>query len=420
MSPPPPTQTPWRVLGGRLGSHTSARSGSIARAAQFAVLLASLPVLLALALRGWCLSNGFGGQGPLWRACYSDLPAALGSIKLGQDLAEPFVTSSAMRVVALAISDTGTGSQQGYVVLWALVSLLGVALLAMAITAYRADQPTRALLLVLCPVVPTALLISADIVGVTLAVGGLLAWRLRRDATAGVLLGAAVLAKSYALILVLVVILVALRTGRRVVRFMLGAVGAVALLLGLAWTLGWGAVLTPLEQWWRAIPSYGSLWLLPTLAGYPVPGGWTPWLALAGWAVTAVAVGWLVRAAWRAPRLADLAVFAMALLFITSTSLPVQAALWLAPLVALSSLSWRDMLIWAGAEVLYFATVWLYIGGLENPSRGLPAGWYAFFLLLRLLGIGYLAFRVAEEARFGTLGQVDEAPRVPAVVSDAG
>jgi len=417
-----PTQTPWRVLGGPLGTHTSARAGSARGIAQFAVLLAALPILAALGLRGWCLSNGFGGQGPLWRVCYSDLPFALGSIKGSQDLAEPFVTASVMRVVALAVRGSGESAQTGYVLLWALVSLLAVALLAMAITAYHctADpgRRDRALLLVLCPALATALLISADIVGVVLAVAGLLAWRRRRDLPAGVLLGAAVLAKSYALILVIVVVMLAVRTRRGLGRFLAGLGGTVAVLLALAWATGWGAVTTPLRQWWEAIPSYGSLALLPTLAGRAVPSGWTPWIALAGWAVAIALVLWLVRVAWRPPALADLALFAMAIVLILSTSVPVQAALWLAPLVALSSLTWRDMLIWAGTEVLYFPMVWLYIGGLDSPSRGLPAGWYALFLLIRLVGIGYLAFRVAEEVRFGGMREglhPAAAPPVPAV-----
>ena len=50
-----------------------------------------------------------------------------------------------------------------------------------------------------------------------------------------------------------------------------------------------------------------------------------------------------------------------------------QAALWLVPLVALCGVRWRDHLVWAGAEALHFAMVWVYVGGLSKADRGLPA-----------------------------------------------
>ena len=181
------THTPWRVLGGPLGAHTPPRLHSPAGWARLAVLLVALPVLAALALRGWCLSNGFGGQAPLWRACYSDLPSALVAIGDGDGLGQPVVTEVALRAVAVALPG-GAESATGYVLAWALVSLVCVAVLAVAVAVLRSDQPDRALLLVLSPVLALTLLISADIVGVTLAVLGLLAWRRRLDVPAGVLL----------------------------------------------------------------------------------------------------------------------------------------------------------------------------------------------------------------------------------------
>jgi hypothetical protein len=101
-----------------------------------------------------------------------------------------------------------------------------------------------------------------------------------------------------------------------------------------------------------------------------------------------------VRRTATAPGVADLTLLGVAAVLVLSPAVPVQASLWLVPLVALSSLPWRDMLLWAGAEILYYPMVWLYIGGLESPDRGLPAGWYAFFLLARLTAIGYLGYRV--------------------------
>ena len=392
------TQTPWRVLGGPLGTHTSARLRSVAGWARFAVLLTAVPVLAALALRGWCLSNGFGGEAPLWRACYSDLPTAL----VSGDLGEPVVTALALdgvgALVAGVVGGTGTAAMTAYVVLWALVSLVLLAGLAVLTAAYRSDDPERALLLVLSPVLPLTLLVSADIVGVSLAVAGLFAWRRRLDVLAGVLLTLAVFSRSLALILVVVVLALAVRSGRRPGRFVAGLAGAAAVVVAVGLTVDPSLLTEPVRRWWEAVPSYGSVWLLPTAADLPLPQGAIPWVALAGWAVAVGLVIAVVRVAPRTPALADVALLGVAAVLVTSTAVPVQASLWLVPLVALSSLPWRDLLLWAGVEAVYYPMVWLYIGGLERADRGLPAGWYAFFLVLRLLAIGYLAYRVLERS----------------------
>lgn len=396
------TQTPWRVLGGPLGAHTSDHVRSPAGWSRLAVLLVALPVLAALAVRGWCLSNGFVGQAPLWRACYSDLPSALVAVRSGGATGEPTVTAAALQAVAALLPGTGTGSLSGYVVLWAFVSLVCVAVLAVAVALDRADAPERALMLVLTPVLPLTLLLSADIVGVTFAVLALVAWRARHDVPAGVLLALAVMSRSYAVILVVVLVALALRTGRDLRRFLAGLAGGLVLVTGLAASRGLDVLTEPVRRWWEATPSYGSVWWLPQAAFGSFPTELTPWLAMVGWLVAVALVGWLAFRSPVAPQPADLALVGLATVLVTSPAVPVQASLWLVPLVALSSLPWRDMLVWAGAEALYFPMVWLYIGGLEQPNRGLPLGWYAVFTLLRLAAIAYLA------------AQASAAPTVPA------
>ncbi|MGA8047884.1 MAG: hypothetical protein WCA30_16620 [Dermatophilaceae bacterium] len=391
------SQTPWRVIGGPAGAHTAPQVTSVAGWARLAVLLTALPVLAALALRGWCLGNGWGGQAPLWRACYSDLPSTLTALRGGGEVSEPVLAALALRLVAAPVRAADASAQSTYVLLWALVGLVLLAVIAVATAAYRIDDPSRALLVVLSPVVPLTLLLSAEIVGVTLAVLALLAWRRRFDAATGVLLALAVFSSSYALILVLVLLAVAARSGRSPRSLLVGLGGGVAVIVGVAALLGeLGRITAPVQAWWDAVPSYGSVWLLPSLAGYPLPSWLTPWLVLAGWAAAAALVLWHVGTARRTPATADVALLGVAAVLVTGSAVPVQASLWLVPLVALSSLPWRDMLIWAAAEVVYYPMVWLYLGGLQEPDRGLPAGWYAFFLLLRLAAIGYLMWRVVD------------------------
>lgn len=430
------SQSPWRLLGGPLGAHASARSASARAWATLAILAASLPVLAALLLRGWCLVNGFVGQVPLWRMCYSDLPTAFAVSSTGGVPSEPIVTAAALKTVALLVSGEGLAGQSTFVILWGLLAMALLAVGVLAITALRNDDPSRALLLVLCPALPTTLLISADIFGLTLTLAGVLAWRLggrgendppAYDLIAGLLLTLAVFARSYALLAVLVLLTLAWRQGTLLTRGGRLAAGAAiaGVVIGLLTAiLGRDALLGPIRAWWDVVPGYGSLLqtlTLPYTNGVAsgvvsVASAVAPWLALAGWIAAIVVVAWTVRSSWRTPAFGDVAVVGLAIVLLTSSAVPVQASLWLIPLIALSSLPWRDMLLWAGAEVAYYGAVWLYIGGLANPTRGLPPEWYAFLTLIRIVAIGYIGYRAFEAARYGV---PTRAVRVPAPSSEA-
>lgn len=428
----PVTQTPWRLVGGPLGRHTTDRARSLSGWAGILVGLTAVPVLIALGLRGWCLVNGFGGQVPLWRACYSDLPAMLGSLRSGDVSGDPVVTATVLKILAGLTAGAEASDQTRFVLLWAFVALLLLAGCVVALIAHSdsgASATDRALMFLLCPVLPLGLLISGDLVGVTLMTVGVLAWHLRHDVVAGVALALAGFSRGIALIVVVAVVVVALRTVRPLSRFLIGF-GATALaVVGLTLTLAPSALTEPLVRAWGAGPSYGSLWVVPTVAATTTSTSRSlQWLIdHVGSAVIApammtgitilglvLAIGliwWLSRRSGR-PSLADLALVGVGVVLLTAPAIPVQASLWLVPLVALSSLTWRDMLIWAGAEVLYFPMVWLYLAGLETPDRGLPGGWYSVFLLLRVLAIGYLVWRVAENAQFGRPDQ-DSSPQGP-------
>jgi hypothetical protein len=69
------------------------------------------------------------------------------------------------------------------------------------------------------------------------------------------------------------------------------------------------------------------------------------------------------------------------------------------PLVALALVSWRDHLVWAGAEAVNFVAVWLVIAATTVPDRGLPNGWYATFSMIRVAAVAWLAGAVWLRAR---------------------
>ena len=126
-----------------------------------------------------------------------------------------------------------------------------------------------------------------------------------------------------------------------------------------------------------------------------------------------------------APSLAGLALVAVAIVLVTGTAAPPGASLWLVPLAALAGVRWRDHLVWAACEGAYFVAHWLFVNGLVEHTKGLPAGWYAVFLLVRLAGIAWLARAAVPSisGRHAPTGTLDRLPsacgKPPPVVGDA-
>lgn len=375
-------------------------------------LLAVLPVALGVTRLGYCLANGWVGRQPYFRQCYSELAIGVQTADLRRglaayvagniDLAQPSLSAGVMSALGgLAGVLPGGGdlltAQRWYVAVWAvlaaglLVVMTGVAHL----TARRDGSPgpvARPVAIAASPVVALTVLLSPDVLGVALCTVGLAAWMWRRPALAGGLLGAGVMARSYPLLALLVIALFARRDDRRaeLPRVWWGALagGALAALpaVGSLETL-----IRPYSTWWQAPTGFGSPWHLGSLAGHPMSPSVASALAVTGWVLAGVFLAVHALGSARAPSPAAALLVAVAIVLVTGKSFPVQASLWLVPLVALAGLRWRDILPWWAAEAAHFVAVWLYLGGLDNPSRGLPAGWYALFLLVRVATVLWLA-----------------------------
>jgi hypothetical protein len=111
-----------------------------------------------------------------------------------------------------------------------------------------------------------------------------------------------------------------------------------------------------------------------------------------------VALGVLMARRRPRPAVADVALLVLVVLMLTATALPVSAGLWLVPFVALAGIRWRDHLLWAGAEAVHLVAYFTWVSSLTDPTHGLPAGWYATALAVRLLAIGRLGWVVWSRA----------------------
>ncbi len=396
-------------LGGSLGRHASSAARSLPRAAAGLVGLSTLTMAVAVVERGYCISNGWSGPSQFWRACYSDLPvfyaAGMGGglpeyVGSGAttSVAQPVVTGSVLAFVGGLVPTAGPLADQTrwYFLLFAFLATALVAALVWITAASRPLDAGDAAKVAVAPVLVTAALVSADLIGVVLASAGVLAWARRRPALAGVLLGLAVAARTYPVLLVLGVVLLSLRSGRlRDAGRLVAAGGATVGVVLLPFLLGNTAAITAPYAAWRASGAgLGSVWVIGQLARHPLPAGLVLALAVSGM-VLAVGLGVvLTLVAPRRPGVAEVGLVMVATVLVTGASFPVQSSLWLVPLVALCGLPWRDWLLWCGAEAVYFVAVWLYLGLQSAPARGLPAPWYAVFLMVRVVAVVYLGWRV--------------------------
>ena len=233
--------------------------------------------------------------------CYADLPTAyrdagvkagVAAYLQGGDGApvtgQPPLTGLVLTAVASLTPDNGSLATRAvwYFALWSV--LLTLLLLAVVwLVASSAARPFSAAHVALSPVVVLAGFISADLLGVALASAGMWAWSRRNPTLAGVLLGLAIGARSYPVLVLVAIALLCVRSGRlremgRVVGYALLTFGA--LLSGL-WLLNRGAAASPYQGWASSGAGYGSPWLLPQLAGHPLPEGAVTTLAVVGWLV---------------------------------------------------------------------------------------------------------------------------------------
>jgi hypothetical protein len=388
-------------------------------------LLSGLVLGLGVLEKQHCRGAGWNTPDQFWHACYSDTAVLYGSAGLGratppslvdavgpQGLGQPPLTAAVMWLVSKAVHGEGVAAARRYFDLSAMLMALCLAVAVVCVAVAAGRRAWDAAQVALAPVLVTVGLISYDLLAVGLTAASLLAWSRRRAALSGVLLGLAASARSPAAAVALAVLVLAIRTGRgRALAWFLLPAGLTWLGVRLVlFSGGAGGIVHAQQAWRNGGPGYGSIWLLPQLISQSEPplfekssilhaiwykgGGLSPTWTTLGVMLALVVVGVTTLVLGLSftdrPRLAHLALFAVAGMMIVTKAVPVQAPLLLLPFIALAGFRWRDHLIWASTELVYFVAVWLYIAAANDPNKGLPAGAYLIFLLLRLFGVVWL------------------------------
>jgi len=403
------------VIGGPLGRYVAPARHTVRSlwqpAAAVLVGLTSLTVAFGVLQKAHCFSKGWSSPDQFWHACYSDLPLIYQTNGLGhampylpgaQHLDQPLITGLVMWLVGLLVPDGSAVVQQQWYFALSVVLVTVLAMVLVAVTVASVPRtPWRAAHIALSPVLVLAGLVSIDLLGVMLASAALWAWGRSRVVLAGVLLGLAISARSYPLVLLVAIGLLAVRCGR-VAAWRRLAVTALGTWLAVSLpflVMNADGLLSVYRTWWRAGASYGSVWVVPSLLGYGLTGGAMTVLPLVGWLVALVVGALFALSLDRRPTVAEISLVMLVIVIVTGKAVPVQAGLWLLPLIALVGMKWRDHLIWAGFEATYFVAVWLYIAGLSKAGRGLPVRGYTTLLLLRLFAMLFVLVQVWRVAR---------------------
>lgn len=295
------------VRGRRAGRTTPSRWPWGAGALGVLPLLATGSMLVAVLLRQHCRTTLWASPDQFTHACYSDIPALYGTAGLaggavpyldavgGEHLAQPVGTGFGLWLLSLVVPGGQDETRWAFDVAAVVVAVALVATV-LAVAALARRRPWDAALVALSPAVLTGSLISLDLVAVALTVLGVLALARERPVLAGVLVGLALTTRPIAVVVLLALLLLAVRTGRW------AAVGTTTAAALLTWLLADVPVLVLSGEGWRAYwsaawsspPGYGSLWLLPRLVGEEVGTAVAPvlpgWAGFAGVAVVVAAV----------------------------------------------------------------------------------------------------------------------------------
>lgn len=353
-------------------------------------------------------------------ACYSDIPHLYAQRGFATDLVPyfdriPFSVSGSADIhyleypvltglfmeVASWVTPHGSAqhSAQMYWIANSAMLMICAVVLVVCVAKTNRRRPWDGLFIALSPALALTATINWDLFAVALTAAGLMLWSRGRPAAAGVLIGLATAAKLFPVLLLGALFVLCLRAGRM---RQFGAAAGAAVGAWLVVNLpviafaphGWAQFYTFSQS---RTTDYGSLWLIiKERTGDPLNGVNAYGTALMLLLCAGVAA--LALYAPRRPRLGQLGFLVVAALLVSNKVYSPQYVLWLLPLAVLARPRWRDLLIWQGAEVLYFLGIWYrlaYVTGTKH--HGLTADAYHLAIGVHLLGVLYLCALVVRD-----------------------
>ncbi len=418
-----------QFIGGPQGKRTAGGRKRFWTPPRVILALASVVFALHWLQKSPCMSGAWNNFVQYKRGCYSDVLALYFAEHLNEGLIPyvqwpveyPVLTGIFMGLIGLPVHAFGArfGFSEGmlfYNVNAIVLCALGVLTVGLMI-ALRRRRPWDAAMLAAAPAMVFSATVNWDLLVVYLTVAAMYLWSKKDLGWAGVLLGLAVAAKFYPLLLVGPLILLGLRSRR---------MREVATTL-LAATVTWMVINVPVWTFWNASwdrfwnlnntrgVDWGTLWYIGAhfprgnekygiqwfqdLAG-DVPALNTAYLLL--FLVCCVAIAVLTWFAPRRPRLAQLFFLVLAAFLITGKVWSQQYVLWLIPLAILARPRWGAFLSWQLAEVGYFFAFYGQLLTVSGGKRAFPEWVFVLASAGRLVTLAVLcAFVVRDILRPG-------------------
>jgi uncharacterized membrane protein len=414
------------AVGGPWGRHAVTGRSLFWTPLRVCLLFTSAVLALAWVKQAPCSTADWQGHVQYTHFCYNDAVPLFGADRLGEG-AVPYLDSSVeYPVLTGGLMGLAAGLARAYgdvsgpegllptvpaVQAYYVVTCLLLALLAFLVTrtvlALAGRRPWDTAMVALSPLLLVHAFTNWDLLAVALTGLGMWAWARQRQVLAGVLLGLAVAAKFYPLLVLGALLLLCLRSG----------LWRPWLRTAVAALVAWLAVNLPIavlafDNWAtfftfsRSRPANPeTLWnLIITLTDGrafdgPLAEGQTPSVlntVIAGVLLAyGLGVAWLTLAAPVRPRVAQVAFLLVAGFLLFNKVWSPQFSLWLLPLAVLARPRWRSLLLWQAVEALVWVVTMLWYLGSAN--RGIDEEWFWMVVVARDVAVLLLVALVVRE-----------------------
>ncbi|MEP6852346.1 MAG: glycosyltransferase 87 family protein [bacterium] len=410
--PPIPVAPSWtdptvarasEAIGGPLGRYGASSRGW--SPVLVLLLLTGFTLLLAYAQKSPCADANWQHNKQYTHACYSDVIPLwniegldVGAVPYRDHAVEYPVLTGGFMWASAQITRGLSGAVGGpsLVVLFAIVTCVGLAACGLLVTWFTAGtsrgRPWDAAIFALSPLLIFHAFSNWDLLAMVFTSAALWAWSRERVVTSGALIGLGAAAKLYPAVLLVVLGVLAVRTGmlRPVVRCAAAAAVAwlaVNLPAAAAYYSGWkefysfsasrdaeASTFWAMRQYFVTGGFHGG-----SSGGFVPPGAAVAAVVLVGLAIVAA----LGLSAPIRPRVAQLALLVVAAFLLTTKVWSPQYSLWLVPLVALARPRWRLALLWQGSEILVWIITLLWLSGFNDSDRAIDYGWLMLVILIR-------------------------------------
>ncbi|WP_062008065.1 MULTISPECIES: hypothetical protein [Arthrobacter] len=342
------------------------------------ILMAAVSGIIAVMAKFHCRQTGWTTPDQYSTVCWSVFPNSLAENKLGtlfpffspgSTFDYPPLTGMIAGVTAWMARAVGAQTLQQLAFFDINAALIAAVWILTVVVVARtaARRPWDAALVAASPLLLLTAYVSWDFWAAGLVSLGIYSFARRRTIVAGLFLGFAAMVAPYALLILLVLVVLGVRT-----RTILPAVEAL-LAAGIAWLLvltpiliinpsAWGGYLAQIMAEPPTDSSlYGGYNLIAGRIGVP-PMTLDAVNALAGILVVLLVLAVVVLGLYtpRRPRVASLAVVAVAGLMVVGKFSQPGDAIWLLPLLALALPRWRAVLLWQAALVTHFIALMLF------------------------------------------------------------